>query len=104
MPAHDASGNMTTIPQPKTPTSSYAAKYDAWNRLVSLDTGSTASYEYDGLHRRIVRTEGSDTTHFYYNNQWQVMEETDGAGATTAIYSYNPPCSHERASIRSRYG
>ena len=58
--------------------------------LSTLDTGSTASYQYDGLNRRIVRTEGSGTTHFYYNNQWQVLEETDGTGASTAIYSYNP--------------
>ena len=66
---------MTTIPQPASLTSSYTGKYDAWNRLVSLDSGSTASYEYDGLHRRIKRTESSTTRHFYYNSQWQCLEE-----------------------------
>ncbi|MEZ6129136.1 MAG: hypothetical protein R3C59_10680 [Planctomycetaceae bacterium] len=29
-PAHSAAGNMTTMPQPATPTNSYAATYDAW--------------------------------------------------------------------------
>jgi len=82
-PAHDAAGNMTTIPQPANPTSSYAAKWDAWNRLVSLDSGTTASYEYDGLNRRIVRTEASTTRHFYYNEAWQCLEEraTEGGDA-----------------------
>ncbi len=74
-PAFDAAGNMTTIPQPTSLTSSYAGKFDAWNRLVSLDSGSTASYEYDGLNRRIKRTEGSTTRHFYYNEDWQCLEE-----------------------------
>ena len=75
---------MTTIPQPGSPTSSYSATWDAWNRLVELDSGSTASYAYDGLHRRIERTEGSTTRHFYYNDRWQVLEEreTESGDAT----------------------
>ena len=83
-PAHDEAGNMTTIPQPGSPTSSYSATWDAWNRLVELDSGSTASYAYDGLHRRIERTEGSTTRHFYYNDRWQVLEEraTESGDAT----------------------
>ncbi|MFV0444438.1 MAG: RHS repeat-associated core domain-containing protein [Planctomycetaceae bacterium] len=42
-PAYDPAGNMTTIPQPQDPTSSYTATYDAWNRLVRLtdDGGSS---------------------------------------------------------------
>ena len=42
-PAYDDAGNTTSMPQPATPTDSYTAVYDAWNRLVSLsDTGGTA--------------------------------------------------------------
>ncbi len=73
-PAHDAAGNMTTIPKPTAPNSSFSAKYDAWNRLASLDNGSTASFQYDGLSRRTKRSGGS-TRHFYYNSGWQVVSE-----------------------------
>ena len=68
-PAHDAAGNMTTIPRPKAPASGYTAKYDAWNRLVSLEDGNgvVEVNEYDGLHRRIVR---DDTGGSYSQKSW----------------------------------
>jgi YD repeat-containing protein len=56
-------------------------KYDAWNRLVEVKRASTvlATYEYDGLHRRIVRTAEPGTGnekeyHSYYNLDWQELE------------------------------
>ena len=75
-PVLDAAGNMTTVPQPASPSSGYTLKYDAWNRLVEVKDGSTvvASYEYDGLHRRIVSTIGADDFHYYYSAGWQVLE------------------------------
>ena len=39
--AYDLTGNVTTIPVPSSPTSTYTAIYDARNRLVSLASGST---------------------------------------------------------------
>ena len=45
-PVQDAAGNMTTIPQPGTPTSSYTCVYDAWNRLVKVAAGETTVAEY----------------------------------------------------------
>ncbi|MEM8672226.1 MAG: RHS repeat-associated core domain-containing protein, partial [Planctomycetota bacterium] len=81
-PAFDAAGNMTTIPKPDTLTASYTGKFDAWNRLVSLNSGTAASYEYDGLNRRIKRVESSATTHFYYNEAWQCLEERSTEGGT----------------------
>ena len=88
-PAYDDAGNMTTIPKPTDSATSHSAKYDAWNRLVSLDNGATAIYEYDGLHRRIVRnvTGTSDDRHFYYNEKWQCVEERQGS-ETTAHKQY----------------
>jgi RHS repeat-associated protein len=81
-PAYDAAGNMTTIPQPASPASSYAGTFDAWNRLVKLVDGSNtvAEYEYDGLKRRIVNkiySGGtlSETRHAYFSERWQVLEE-----------------------------
>jgi len=58
-PITDLAGNMTTIPQPKLPGSAYTLKYDAWNRLVEVKSGTTVVQvnEYDGLNRRIVRDE-----------------------------------------------
>src|SRR5690606_22571801 len=46
---YDAAGNMTTLQ------SGSAATYDAWNRLVKVDSGETIvqQNEYDGTGRRI---------------------------------------------------
>ncbi len=83
-PVYSAAGNMTTMPQPATPTSSYTATYDAWNRLVKIVDGSdtVSEYEYDGAKRRVVQksfVSGSldETRHLYYTepSQWQVVEE-----------------------------
>ena len=93
-PVHDAAGNMTTIPQPKSPSSSYTLKYDAWNRLVEIKDGATVKQanEFDGLNRRIVRDEtgGSGVvTHFYYNRQWQVLVEADSNDDPICMYAYH---------------
>ncbi|MCX5647512.1 MAG: hypothetical protein NTX40_00200 [Planctomycetota bacterium] len=38
-PAYSARGNMTTVPKPTALTSTYACKYDAWNRLTEVKSG-----------------------------------------------------------------
>ena len=96
-PAHDANGNMTTIPQPKDLTKGYTATWDAWNRLVKLTNDAdgdktVAEFEYDGNNRRTVKKKyvsGSldETRHFYYSDQWQVLEERVDS-ATTADKQY----------------
>ena len=93
-PVHDAAGNMTTIPQPKSPSSSYTLKYDAWNRLVEVKDGATVKQanEFDGLNRRIVRDESNGSgvlTHFYYNRQWQVLVEADSNDDPICMYAYH---------------
>ena len=78
---YDANGNLTTMPQIQAWGSSQAVTWDAWNRLVSVSASGTAlgTYQYDGLNRRTTKVSlegGSSTTrHFYYSNQWQVLEE-----------------------------
>ena len=42
-PDYDPAGNMTTIPQPKDPSKSYIATYDAWNRLTKLVQGPSVA-------------------------------------------------------------
>jgi len=86
-PAYDAAGNMTTLPKPTTPSSTYTATYDAWNRLVKLeeDDGqgglqTVQENEYDGRRFRIVvrnYTAGSldQTLHHFYTDSWQLIEE-----------------------------
>ena len=90
--AHDASGNMTVVRRPGGPTTSFNAKYDAWNRLVSLDIDlpSEVTYQYDGLNRRISRAESGTTKEFYYNTSSQVLTETNSTGSVPAIYAYHP--------------
>jgi RHS repeat-associated protein len=90
-PVYDGAGNMTTMPQPAAPASSYTAVYDAWNRLVSLSAGGSqvASYRYDGLKLRVVKQSYSggmprETRHYYYSSGWQVLEESIGSGTPLA--------------------
>lgn len=81
-PAYDAAGNMTKRADPDdlgTDTSAHLMTYDAWNRLVKItdNAGSPATiatYEYDGLGRRIEKTVGSDTWDYYHSSSWQVLE------------------------------
>src|SRR5258707_10634213 len=60
----DNNGNMTTDEQGRT------LVFDAWNRLVAIKNGSNtlASYEFDGLGRRIAETAGTNTRDLFFNN------------------------------------
>ncbi len=86
---------MTLIPQAGRPGGSTgkadALKYDAWNRLVQYkddDSGAVLqTNEYDGLGRRIVRSVYASGSvdyriHYYYNEQWQLLEERKETGGT----------------------
>ena len=89
--AHDRNGNMTKIPKPDDWSDHFDVTYDAWNRLVAVVDGETVigEYHYDGSGRRIRRdydsgAPGSSTgvdiyVHYFYNDNWQVLEsrETD---------------------------
>jgi RHS repeat-associated protein len=85
-PKFNAAGNMTTVPQPATPTLAYACTYDAWNRLVKVvdvpSSNTVVQYAYDGATRRAIKntyTAGVlfETRHYYYTDphRWQVVEE-----------------------------
>jgi len=83
--AYDNNGDTTTDEN------GHTLVYDAWNRLVSVSSGTTvlANYSHDGAGRRISETEGGTTTDLYYSNQWQVLEERQ-SGVTTAQYVWGP--------------
>jgi RHS repeat-associated protein len=100
-PVYDKAGNMMVVPRPSLPTSLYIVFYDAWNRAIKIQTVSQTvqKNEYDGLHRRIVKEKYvsgtlNETRHYYYNENWQVVEERVGADAWTARvdarYVWNP--------------
>jgi len=84
-PAYDANGNMTTVPQPADPTTTYTAVYDAWNRVLKLKDGAVTKQEneYDGLGRRVVHKDGSTTRNYYYSASWQLLETRDSAAVNT---------------------
>ena len=94
-PEHDNAGNMTRMPQPISaglPIHHFDLTYDAWNRLVKVEDSVEVilTNQYDGLNRRIVR-DGAEQRHFYYNQQWQVVEERVGTSTTSdKQYMYHP--------------
>ncbi len=97
-PIYDQAGNMTTIPIPSNPTSTYIGTYDAWNRLVALSSGSTtvATYAYDGLNRRNVTgiyASGAldHNEHSYFDENWQTLEvrkESSGVINSNPLHQY----------------
>ena len=101
-PAYDARGNMTTVPKPSDLTSTYACKYDAWNRLAEVKSGEivVARYEYDGLNRRVkahidaqspAEPNGVDHyRHFYYNASWQILETRKSTSENTGPETLQP--------------
>jgi len=84
---HHAAGNMAGGPRPGAEDTRLWLRYDAWNRLTHVSANSDhnptiATYRYDGLHRRISKAiTGGDTFHYYYNENWQVLEVTKGSAA-----------------------
>jgi RHS repeat-associated protein len=90
-PVYSRAGNMTTMPQPASPASSYTATYDAWNRLVKIADGANtvSEYQYDGAKRRVVQKSYvsgtlNETRHLYYTEpgKWQVVEERVGTSSS----------------------
>jgi len=85
-PTYDAEGNLTTG------SNGQQYVYDAWDQLVTVkNSGGTtiASFTYDGTGRRISVTESGTTTHRYYSDQWQVLEERVGS-AVKVQYIWSP--------------
>ncbi|MHC4154055.1 MAG: RHS repeat domain-containing protein [Planctomycetota bacterium] len=85
--SYDSAGNLTADRD------GYGYQYDYENRIVEInDVNGTviAEFAYDGLGRRIrkIDSDANETTHYYYNNNWQVLSEYDGSGTFKAWYAY----------------
>jgi RHS repeat-associated protein len=78
--ANDANGNMTKVVKPDNWNASFTLVYDAWNRLVIVKDGTTtvATYFYDGVNHRVKKVVGTETRLFYFNRNWQCLEEYVG--------------------------
>jgi RHS repeat-associated protein len=75
---------MTKVPKPDNWSSAFNLVYDAWNRLVTVKDSNNstkiADYQYDGLNRRVKKIVGSETRTFYFNKNWQCLENYVNAG------------------------
>src|SRR5262249_1988669 len=83
-PTYDANGNMTTDQTGKT------FFYDAWNRLVQVNSGATVleTFGYDALGRRLGQGPGT-ARDFFFSMAWQVIEERV-AGTAADQYVWSP--------------
>ena len=79
--AYDANGNLSKR-------GGQDFTYDYRNRMVSAsESGTTVSFNYDALGRRIEKAGPQGTTRYYYAGN-QVIEERNAAGQVTKQYIY----------------
>ena len=64
--------------------------YDDRNRLVSIDDGggSLGTYLYNALGQRVIKTAGGTTSHFHYDQNGQLIAESDNTGAVLREYLF----------------
>ncbi len=78
----DNNGNTTGI-------HGYTLAYDVYNRLNSATVSSTTTtYAYNGLGERTTKTTGSNTSHYFYGAEEQLLAEYDALGDITREYVY----------------
>jgi RHS repeat-associated protein len=76
--SHDSAGNVTND-------GAHSYGYDAENRLVSVDGGSTATYIYDHQNRRLKKSVGSGT-HYVWQGYQVLSEHNASSGAVLVDY------------------
>jgi len=73
-------------------TTSQAARQYTYNqnqRLIQVVDGAmTATYTYNGLGQRVKKVVNGVTTIFHYDESGQLIAESSGSGAITAVYVY----------------
>jgi YD repeat-containing protein len=84
-PGYDANGNTLTDEW------GHGYSFDAWNRLAQVTlSGSTLTYSYDVLGRRVVENNSLLVARdLYYSKDWQVLEERS-LGVTQLQYVWSP--------------
>jgi len=88
---YDANGNLTSDG-----TNSYS--WDARNRLVSINSGATASFQYDAFFRRVSKTIAGTATSFLYDS-FNPVEEISGGTPTANILAGDLDESFQRSDV-----
>ena len=83
-PVHDDDGNMTAGPLPVAPGANAALVWDGENQLIrsTPSGGSTTSYIYDPIGRRVAKTTGTSRRYFIYDG-WNLLAEYTGTVHTS---------------------
>jgi hypothetical protein len=76
--SYDDNGNLTSD-------GSNSYSWNARNQFVSLSSGTSASFEYDGIGRRRGKTISATTTNFLYDGLTFVQELTSGGTPTANL-------------------
>jgi RHS repeat-associated protein len=72
--SYDAAGNLLND-------GNHSYAYDAENRVISVDTGSTAAYVYDAAGQRVRKTSSAGTVDYIYDLAGHEVAEVSSAGA-----------------------
>ena len=75
---YDGNGNMLSDGR-------HTYQYNYRNRMIAVDNGSTATYQYDALDRRIRKTTATDTIQYFYRGV-QCIEERKTTDTATYVY------------------
>jgi RHS repeat-associated protein len=75
--AYDLNGNLQSD-------GTNAYTWDLRNQLSAISGGSTASFQYDGLYRRIAKTINATATAFLYDG-WNITQELSGTTPTANL-------------------
>src|SRR5262249_13102819 len=78
---YDANGNLTND-------GVHSYTYDAENRLVKVDNGTTAQYWYDHENRRIKTTVGSTSKHYVWDGGQVLAYHNASIGSLLIDYIY----------------
>jgi len=77
---YDNDGNLTNDGK-------FSYTYDAENKLIQVDGGSTSIYKYDALGRRVQKKANGTVYNSYYADMQQI-EDRDTSGNVQGIYVY----------------
>jgi RHS repeat-associated protein len=78
---YDANGNLTND-------GAHTYTLDAENRIVSVDSGTTATYAYDHQNRRIKSVVGGTTRHYVWEGNQCIAEHNGSSGAVMIDYIF----------------
>jgi RHS repeat-associated protein len=64
--------------------------YDSESRIVTVDSGSTASYSYDAANRRVKKVAAGHTTYYVWEGSKVIAEYSDGPSGNSGTRFNHP--------------